>query len=150
MVMPNANKGMNRHLIRVEDFYSCEEEKTKFNWFCYEYALELEHTINEGLRRKLQEKGITEIDIAYFCTHYAKHMKGAILERLFGKTRGVNISYYEIERFFPTIGDKLVDELLTAVAKAWDTQIAACIQCPTRCISEKDYKAPMFDDPYYR
>jgi hypothetical protein len=24
-----------------------------------------------------------------------------------------------------------------------------CVKCPTRCISEKDYKAPMFDDPMY-
>jgi hypothetical protein len=24
-----------------------------------------------------------------------------------------------------------------------------CVICPTRCISEKDNKAPMFDDPMY-
>ncbi len=31
----------------------------------------------------------------------------------------------------------LVDQLLTVAAKAWDSQMEACVNCPTRCISEK-------------
>ena len=76
-------------------------------------------------------------------------MKGPILDQLSGRTQNAYIGYEEIERFFPKIGDVLVDRLLTIVAKAWDSQLEMCVICPTRCISEKEAKAPMFDDPYY-
>jgi hypothetical protein len=75
-------------------------------------------------------------------------MKGQILDKLAGRIPQVRLGYEEIEAFFPEIGDRLVDQVLTVVAKAWDSQTEACVVCPTRCISERDERAPMFDDPY--
>jgi uncharacterized cysteine cluster protein YcgN (CxxCxxCC family) len=40
-----------------------------------------------------------------------------------------------------------VDRLLTHAAEAWNTLTEGCGECPTRCISERDQRAPMFDDP---
>ena len=84
-----------------------------------------------------------------FCVHDAKHMKQEILDKLAGRIANVRLGYLEIERFFPQIGDRLVDRLLTVVGKAWESQTELCVVCPTRCISERNKRAPMFDDPDY-
>ncbi len=137
--------------IRSSDFFSSGHEKTKLNWFLYEYALGLHSYINRDkiLHGKLTRRNINSAMIVAFCVYHAKYMRNEILNRLSGKTGHVNINDQPIEAFFPTIGDRLVNQLLTKVSKAWDTQTEACVSCPTRCISEKDRKAPMFDDPYY-
>jgi len=138
-------------LITPDQFYSSTREKTKLNWFCFEYALELEQCIetDRGLRAKLTRKGVDAAQIAGFCVHYAKHMKGEVLARVSGVIPLVRIGYDPIESYFPSIGDALVDELLTAAAKAWDSQTECCVMCPIRCISEREQRAPMFDDPFY-
>jgi hypothetical protein len=76
-------------------------------------------------------------------------MKTEILDKLSGKIENVSLSYHAIEDFFPHLNDKLVDDLLTSAFDAWDSITSMCVICPTRCISEKDNKAPMFDDPMY-
>lgn len=137
--------------IRPSDFFSSGHEKTKLNWFLYEYALELHSYISRDkiLHGKLTRRNINSAMIAAFCVYHAKYMRNEILNRLSGKAVQININYQPIEAFFPTIGDRLVNQLLTKVSKAWDSQTEVCVSCPTRCISEKDQKAPMFDDPYY-
>jgi len=108
----------------------------------------------DGLRVLRKEPGLTSlccrlVRLGRFCVHCAKHMRGQILDRIVGTIPHVRISYEEIESFFPLIGDLLVDRILTVAAKAWDSQTEGCEVCPTRCISEKDERALMFDDPYY-
>ena len=151
MTASRENPKRKRQIISPADFYTSEEEKTKLNWFCFEFALELEMFIHRDrkLRSQLWRKKINDKKIAGFCIHYAKHMKGEVLDQLSGKVPNVRIGYEQIETYFPTIGDLLVDRLLTVTAKAWDSQTDACVSCPTRCISEKDHMAPMFDDKYY-
>ena len=138
-------------LISPTDFYSCEEEKTKLNWFCFEFALEFQHFINKDkkLKSQLKKKNIDEETIAKFCIQYAKHMKKPILDRVTGLSEDLILSYLEIENYFPSIDDCLVDRLLTIAGKAWNSQTELCVCCPTRCISEKGNIAPMFDDPFY-
>lgn len=140
-----------KRLVSPADFFSINEDKTKLNWFLFEYALELEAMVwrDKDLRERLRRKGIGDREIAAFCVSHAKHMKGEILDRVSGKTENVRIGFQEIEAYFPTIGDALVDRLLTKAVKAWDSQTEVCVICPMRCISEKEKRAPMFDDPYY-
>ena len=76
-------------------------------------------------------------------------MRKEILDRVSGKIKNVSIDYQPIETFFPTIGDRIVDQLLNKVSEAWVSQTEGCMICPTRCISEKDHRALMFDDPNY-
>lgn len=146
-----GNAERRRRLIAPIDFYSNEEEKTKLNWFCFEFALELEMFIRSDrkLWAQLRKKKVDDKAIAGFCIHYAKHMKGEVLAKLSFLVPAVRIGYEQIEAYFPSIGDRLVDHLLTVTAKAWDSQTGGCVHCPTRCISEKDEIAPMFFDPYY-
>lgn len=151
-MVEQRNKNQPRkQLIYPSDFFSCKEEKTKLNWFCFEFALEFLNFINRDLKLKsqLKRKNIDEEGVAKFCIHYAKHMKKPIRDKITGLSEKLTLSYHEIEKFFPFIGDRLVDRLLTIAGKAWDSQTELCVCCPIRCISEKDKIAPMFDDPFY-
>jgi hypothetical protein len=152
MMVPKDDKdSAARGHITPDRFFSNDKEKTKLNWFLFELALEIERCIAKERRLTidLRRKGVDDHRVRDFCVHYAKHMKKEILDKLAGRTTSVGLGYLEIERFFPQIGDRLVDKLLTVVGKAWESQTGACVVCPTRCISERDERAPMFDDPVY-
>ena len=151
------DKAMNKRKIQQNnlatitpaDFYTNEKDKIKINWFLFEYAAELDSHIKRPLRKRLKRKNIGNRKIAEFCIYYSKEMKAEILDKLSGRIENVSLSYHAIEDFFPHLNDKLVDDLLTSAFDAWDSITSMCVKCPTRCISEKDYKAPMFDDPMY-
>lgn len=147
----HRSNGPAKHFVSPGSFFSTDTEKTKMNWFLFEFAQELESFMGrkKRLKRQLHRKGVDDSHIGDFCVHYAKHMKGQILDKLAGRIRQVRVGYEEIEAFFPAVGDRLVDEVLTVVANAWDSHTEACVVCPTRCISERDERAPMFDDPFY-
>ncbi len=138
--------------ISSDAFYNSETEKTKLNWFLFEYALEYDTHIYEDkrLHARLERKGVDDSAIAEFCIQYAKKMSGQILDRVSGKIESIEFGYRSIEAFFPHVGDELINSLLTAAAKAWDSLTCKCVVCPTRCISERDRKATMFDEPFYR
>jgi hypothetical protein len=134
-------------LVRPTAFYSGDAQKTKLNWFCYEYALEIVHFIDKGLQRRLNRKGVTDKRIVDFAVYFAKHMKVVAMQKLGGEFKAVPMNYQDIERFFPRVDDRLVDDLLTVVAKAWDSLLEVRSACPTRCISERDRLTPAFDVP---
>ncbi len=48
MTASSENPKRKRQIISPPDFYSSEEEKTKLNWFCFEFALESEMFIQSG------------------------------------------------------------------------------------------------------
>jgi len=138
--------------ISPDAFHNVEAEKTKLNWFLFEYALEYEASIHEDkkLYSRLVRKGVDDRAIAAFCIEHAKRMTGQILARVSHKIANIEFGYGSIEAFFPNIGDQLVDRLLMKAAKAWDSLTGKCVDCPTRCISERDRKAAMFDESFYR
>jgi hypothetical protein len=140
-----------RCIVSPGSFFSTNAEKTKLNWFLFEYAQEIESTIRrtKQLKKLLLRKGVDDSRIADFCVHYSKHMKEQILDTLAGQIPTVEIGYEEIEVFFPEIGDRLVNQVLEVVANAWDSQTKECVTCQTRCISERNKLAPMFDEAYY-
>ena len=148
--MPGATPRTTRP-VSPGAFFSTEAEKTKLNWFLFEYALELAATIgrDKGLQSRLRRRGVGDREVGAFCVHYAQQMKRQLVDFLAGRTEQIGIGYEEIEAFFPRLGDKLVDQLLTKAAQAWAAQTGMCAVCPTRCISERDQRATMFDEPYY-
>ena len=97
----------------------------------------------------MKKKKVGQKRIVEFCVFYSKGMKQEILDRVSGQTENVALSYHPIEEFFPELNDKLVDQLLKAACGAWESITDACASCPTRCISERDMRAHMFDDPSY-
>jgi len=151
MIAPQHDSTDVKRFITPADFFSTTHEKIKLNWFLFEYALECAMFIqtDKNLCSQLEQKGVNAQAIASFCSHHAKQMRNEILNRVSGKIANARMDYGKIESYFPKIGDELVDRLLTKVAKAWDSQTKACVTCSTRCISEKDQRAPMFDDQFY-
>ena len=143
------NPQMEHPVITPAAFYTNEREKIKLNWFLFEFAAEFDSHVERPLRKRLKKKDIDDKKIAELCIHYSKQMKGEILDKLSGRIENVSLSYHAIEEFFPSLSDKLVDDLLTSAFNAWDSITSMCVKCPTRCISEKEQKAPMFDDPFY-
>jgi len=135
--------------ISPTDFFSSDSEKTKLNWFLFEYASGIQPKIGRPLRKGLERKGVKENDIAEFCIYCAKQIEQPIFDKLSGEAADMVLSYHPIEAFFPFLRNKLVDNLLIVAGKAWEGLIEMCAQCPTRCISEKEEKASMFDDPFY-
>ena len=149
MAAPRRGTG-HKHGISPADFCSSESEKVKFNWFLFEFALELGRSIanDRPLFNQLGRKGVGADQIARFCIYFSKQMKGQILDRVSGKIPAVRMNYEEIEMFFPSLDDRLVDRLLTMAGQAWDSLLEMCVICPTRCISERNEMAPMFSDPF--
>lgn len=136
-------------VISPADFFSDESEKTKLNWFCFEFAAEIQSHVGKSLKKKLQKAGVSDEELADFCIFYSKGMKPQILKRVAGKQENIHLSYLPIEQYFSSLSDKLVDDLLTVVENAWKNLTDMCAVCPTRCISERDRRSDMFDDPGY-
>jgi len=138
-----------RSPISPSHFFTTDQEKTKLNWFLFEYARELESFIrrDKPLCNKLNKKAISRNVIAGFCIRYSKQMQPQILDRVEGRTDTVRMDHDAIAVHFPQLDDALVDRLLTVAAAAWDSQTEACCACPVRCISERDQLCPLFDDP---
>ena len=110
----------NLSFITPAAFYTNEKDKTKLNWFLFEYAAEFDSHIKRPLRKRLKQKNIDNMKIAELCIYYSKQMKGEILDKLSGRIENVSLSYHAIEEFFPRLNDKLVDDLLTSAFDAWD------------------------------
>ena len=79
MVKPVVKK------IKPTDFFENEKDKTKLNWFCFEYALELQSFLDEKLKNKFKKKHVPQETIINFCIQHSKFMKKQILKKLSGK-----------------------------------------------------------------
>jgi purine nucleoside permease len=66
-----AKMKMNNSPIQMEWFHNLEGEKTKFNWFLLEIALEYYSRINESSELKAYRKQYSKKEIALYCTYYA-------------------------------------------------------------------------------
>jgi len=132
-------------LIKPIMFYSCEKEKIKLNWFCYELSMEFYDDITESLEALLDRNRIDDREFADFCVYAAKKMKCIVLEKLSGRRKDIEFSYEMVEYFFPKLNDKDVDTMLTALDKAWKNLLDICVDCPVRCISERNVYCTLFD-----
>jgi hypothetical protein len=143
------NKPRRPGAISPTDFFSSDAEKTKLNWFLFEFAAEIQSQIGRSLKKRLQKAGVDDEALAASCIYYSKSMKSQILQQVAGRQANIHHSYLPIEQYFSSLSDRLIDDLLTAVGDAWNEQTDMCVVCPTRCISERDRRADMFDDPDY-
>ena len=110
-------------MIKQTSFYSSESDKTK-----------------------LKKHKISDEALAEFSIYISKEMKDIILQKLSSRIEKVYFSYEMIESYFPNLSDKLVNKMLDAISKTWDTLLGFCEVCPSRCISEKDAYCTMFND----
>ncbi len=135
--------------IQPSHFFSCEKEKTKFNWFAFELACEIDHAIPYKIKKRLSKKGYTRETFNKSCIKLAKLMQEVVLMRLRNEIPEMEISYVEAEEAFPDLDDETIDILLNYILKAWDNLLDVCVSCPTACVSNKDSYCTMFNDEFY-
>lgn len=131
--------------IKAEWFYNDESERTKINWFCFEYALDFYTFImkNKSLQKYRARNSSNEI--AVFCAYFAKRMKKSLYDQLNGITPEVIIDEDYIADYYPSNTQRQNIVFMDAAGEAWESLLSACVVCPNRCISERDKTSEFFD-----
>jgi len=133
--------------IRTTWFYIHGSEKTKLNWFLYEYACTLYVHMRGSKCEVLQrwKSKRSNKQLAEFCAYFSKRMKQSIYDRLDGLTVATVGNEDYIFDLCHTNTAAENGAILDVVESSWDELLAVCEICPTRCISERDEYCTMFD-----
>ena len=131
--------------IKAEWFYKDESERTKINWFCFEYTLEFYTFIikNKSLQKYRARNSSGEI--AAFCAYFAKRMKKSLYDQLDGITQEVIIDEEYIADYYPKNTQRQNIVFMDVAGEAWDSLLSTCEICPVRCISERGERSEFFD-----
>jgi len=130
---------MNSSPIQMEWFYNLEGEKTKFNWFLLEIALEYYSRIMESSELKAYKKKYNNKQIALYCTYYARRSKEDVLKYVKGRRKYLHTYQEYIDDYYPNHKDEENDILSKVGNETWEHMINACHVCPQKCLS--DYKS---------
>ena len=106
--------------INPEHFYTCDIEKTKFNWFAFELACEIDHAVPNKLKKYLSKHGYTKELFNKSCIKLANRLQGVVLKKLNNQIPDMQLNYTEVEKAFPKLNDKTIDKLLTCTEIAWE------------------------------
>jgi hypothetical protein len=131
--------------IKKDFFYRNKREKTKLNWFCYEYAFGIYDKIRNAAQLKDYRNKYNQEQIVDFCVYYSKKMKESIDLKLKGKTHAVMFYEGYAEVFYPEMNTSQIRQILRVAMEAWDELTGFCVTCPNRCISEMNEYCQMFD-----
>ena len=135
--------------INPECFYSSQDEKTKFNWFAFELACEIDQAVPYKLKKYLSKRGYTKETFNKSCVKLANLLQGIVLKKLNNEIPDMQLNYTEVEKAFPKLNDKIINDLLTCTENAWENLLKICVSCPSACVSNKDDYCSMFDDDVY-
>jgi len=133
-------------MIKPTSFYSSECEKTKLNWFCYEFSVSIYDDMKEDIGKRLKKHKIRDEVLAEFSIYISAKMKDIIIQKLSGRIDKIYFSYEMVESYFPNLDDEFINKMLDSISKTWDEQLSFCEMCLTRCISERDAYCTMFND----
>jgi hypothetical protein len=70
--------------ISPNHFYSQPSEKTKFNWFAFELACELECAVPDKLKKYLSKRGYTKESFNKSCIKLARLLQVVVLKKYNG------------------------------------------------------------------
>ena len=144
-----ANLNTNYSKIEPDHFFSSQDDKTKFNWFAFELACEIDRAVPYQLKKYLSKRGYNKQTFNKSCIKLAILLQGVVLKKLRNEIPDMQINYTEVERAFPKLNDKTINKLLDCTGKAWDNLLGICVSCPSACVTNKDDYCPMFDDKSY-
>lgn len=145
--MTNRNQDYSK--IEPWHFFSNEKEKTKFNWFAFELACEIDRAIPYATKNYLSKRGYTKQTFNKSCIDLAILLQGMVLKKLKNEIPDMQINYTEVEKAFPKLNNKTINKLLDCTGKAWDNLLGICVSCPSACVTNKDDYCLMFDDKSY-
>ena len=134
-------------LIPASWFYVDESEKTKFNWFVYEYALTLFERIESSQEKALKRwrARLSEAQLAEFCAYYAKRMKQSTYDRITGETNGVMSEDVYVSDYCHANTTRENAAINGIGSVAWEALVTRCVECPTRCLIERHVRCEKFD-----
>ena len=135
--------------IEPHHFFSSQDEKTKFNWFAFELASEINRAVPFKLKKYLSKIGYTQQTFNKSCIKLAKLLQDMALKKLRNEISDMQINHAEVERAFPNLNYKTINSLFDCPAKSWENLLAICASCPSACVSNKDDYCSMFDDKSY-
>jgi hypothetical protein len=135
--------------IRPIHFAKTRKDKTKFNWFAFELASEIDQAVPNKLKKYLSKHGYTQASFNQSCIRLATLLQGAVLKKLNGQTPDMEISHAQVEAAFPKLNDKTIDQLLDCTGNAWGNLLDICSVCPSACVSNRKDYAAMFDNERY-
>ncbi|MBU0498764.1 MAG: hypothetical protein KJ558_00625 [Gammaproteobacteria bacterium] len=145
--MPSSQIDYSR--ISPHQFYSNQSEKIGFNWFAFELACEIDRAVPNKVKKYLSKRGYTKQTFDMSCINLAKLLQGVVLKKLNNEIPDMQLNYTEVEKAFPKLNDKTIDDLLVCTEVAWEHLLSVCVSCPAACISNKDKYCSMFDDEFY-
>lgn len=135
--------------IKPIHFARTRKDKTKFNWFAFELASEIDQAVPNKLKKYLSKYGYTQASFNQACIQLATLLQGTVLKKLNGQIPDMEISHAQVKAAFPKLNDKTIDQLLDCTSEAWGHLLDGCSLCPSACISNRHDYAPMFDDESY-
>ena len=136
---------MNHSPIQMEWFYNLEGEKTKFNWFLLEIALEYYSRIMGSSELKAYRKQYNNKQIAQYCTYYARRSKTDLLKYVKGQRKNFYTYQEYIDDFYPHHTEQQ-NELLSKVGnEAWEHMLEGCINCPQQCLNDYRSRSIFFE-----
>jgi hypothetical protein len=138
--------GANFTPIQFEWFYSLEGDKTKFNWFLMETALECFFRIRDSETLAVYRKQYDDQHLAHFCAYYARRMKPSLLNCLRGRTKKIIHYKAYIDDFYPQHDEQLNRTLEDAAIEAWRYMLSSCGNCPEQCLSDYKARSYFFDE----
>ena len=134
-------------LIPASWFYMNDSEKTKFNWFFYEYACKLFEHIDDNRSKRISDwkAKYTEEQIAAFCAYYSKRMKQSVNEMIEAVTMKVNV-YDEYLTDYCHDNSQRENNLINKIAVgALYELIEGCTICTTGCLNDRNARCEFFD-----
>ena len=104
--------------------------------------------MKDDIGKELKKYKISDEVFAEFSIYMSKKIRDIILEVISVKSGEMYFFYEVIEDYFPNFNNRMVNEMLDALSKAWDELRSFCKTYPVRCLSESDVYCTMFNNKY--
>jgi len=134
--------------IKASWFYVHGNEKTKMNWFLFEYAFKLYDHIEESRNKTVKKWKARWGDerIAEFCAYFAKRMRQNIRSAPVSNPEEDITTADEFIRDYCHSNTLSETEALVDIFEAaWLELARSCSACPTGCLSDMHGYCELFD-----
>ena len=134
--------------ISASWFYTDSREKTKLNWFLYEYACKLFEHIGESRKKTVREWKARRGDerIAEFCAYFAKRMRRNAFSRSAEVREEDIITADEFIRDYWHTNTRLETGALADIGEAaWLELLESCRACTVGCLVGMHERCDFFD-----
>ena len=132
--------------IHMEWFYCIEGNRTKLNWFLFEFAVEYYSGINGSDELEDYRSQYGEQYIAQYCAYFARRLKESLLNELRGRTKSVIFHERYIGDFYPHHSSDFNHVLNRQAMGSFEALQSKCDGCRQRCLFDYRAISAYFDD----